>query len=36
VRLGRNLKWDPAKEEFIGDEEADRMRTTPRRAPYAV
>jgi predicted dehydrogenase len=30
VRLGRKVKWDPVKEEFIGDDEANRLRA---RAP---
>jgi predicted dehydrogenase len=29
--LGRKLKLDPAKEEFIGDEEANRLRSRPAR-----
>jgi hypothetical protein len=32
-KLGRKLRFDPAKEAFIGDAEADQMRTRPRRAP---
>ena len=36
LMLQRDLKWDPAKEEFAGDEEANRLRSTPRRAPWAV
>ena len=36
-RLGRKLKFDPAKELFIGDDEANRMKTRhPYRAPYVV
>ena len=35
-RLGRPLKWDPAKEEIVGDEEASRYLDRPRRAPYLV
>jgi predicted dehydrogenase len=33
-RLGRPLKWDPVKEEIIGDAEASRWLDRPRRAPY--
>src|SRR4051794_5796320 len=29
--LGRKLKFDPAKEEFVGDAEANRLRTRPER-----
>ncbi|HEX4489219.1 MAG TPA: Gfo/Idh/MocA family oxidoreductase [Terriglobales bacterium] len=35
-RLGRSLKFDPAKEEVIGDEEAARMLRGTYRAPYIV
>ena len=31
--LGRSIKWDPAKEEIIGDEEASRWLDRPMRAP---
>jgi len=34
--LGRQLKWDPIKEEFIGDEEANRLRTRAYREPWQV
>lgn len=34
LKLRRNVKWDPVKEEFIGDEEANRMRAIPMRAPF--
>ena len=35
-RLGRPLKWDPVKEEIIGDEEASLYLDRPRRAPYFI
>ena len=31
--LGRPLKWDPAKEEIVGDPEANRWLSRPKRAP---
>ena len=37
IRLGRRqLTWDPAKEEIIGDPEADALQTRPQRAGYEV
>jgi predicted dehydrogenase len=35
-RLERVLKFDPAKEKFIGDREADAMLTRKYRAPFVV
>jgi len=35
-KLGRKLRFDPATESFIGDAEADRMRSKERRAPWTV
>ena len=32
--LKRNMKFDPVKEKFIGDEEANRLLTRAMRAPY--
>ena len=32
--LNRRLKWDPVKEEIIGDEEANRWLSRPMRAPW--
>ncbi len=34
--LKRDLKWDPVKEEFIGDDEANRLRSRAMRAPWQV
>jgi predicted dehydrogenase len=34
--LGRSLKWDPVKEEIIGDEEASRWLDRPMRAPWRL
>ena len=34
--LNRKLKFDPAKEEFVGDDEANGLRSRPLRAPWAV
>jgi hypothetical protein len=35
-RLGRTLRFDPAKEQVIGDEEANRLLRGSYRAPYVV
>ena len=35
-QLRRPLKWDPAKEEIVGDPVASRLLDRPRRAPYAL
>lgn len=35
-RLNRPLKWDPVKEEIIGDDEASRMLSRPKRAPWHI
>ncbi len=32
--LGRKLRWDPVKQEIIGDEQARRMMSRPQRHPY--
>jgi len=34
VRLGRKLAWDPGKEQFVGDDQANRMLNRPMRPPY--
>jgi predicted dehydrogenase len=36
MRLGRPLQWDPEKEQFVGDEEANRMLSRPMRAPWRL
>lgn len=33
-RLGRPIKWDPVKEECIGDDEANRLRSRAYREPW--
>jgi predicted dehydrogenase len=33
---GRALKWDPAREEFLGDDDANRMRCRTMREPWRV
>jgi hypothetical protein len=35
-KLGRKLTFDPIKEAFVNDDEANAMRTYPRRAPYKI
>jgi predicted dehydrogenase len=34
--IGRRLKWDPVKEQFDGDEEANRLLSRPRRKGYEL
>ena len=35
-RLNRPIRWDPAKEEIIGDPAASRWLDRPRRTPYVI
>jgi myo-inositol 2-dehydrogenase / D-chiro-inositol 1-dehydrogenase len=35
LMLGRDLKWDPDKEEFVGDEQAMKLMSRPRREKYS-
>lgn len=35
-KLERSLKWDPDKEEFIGDDEANRLRSRAMREPWRM
>ncbi len=34
--LGRKLKWNPIREEFAGDDEANKLRSRPRRKGYEL
>ena len=36
IRLGRKLTWDPAKEQFPGDAEANRMLCRAMREPWGI
>ncbi|HWX18848.1 MAG TPA: Gfo/Idh/MocA family oxidoreductase [Candidatus Binatia bacterium] len=36
MKLGRKLRWDPVKEVFANDDEANAMRSRPQRAPYGT
>jgi predicted dehydrogenase len=36
LRLGRKLTWDPSAGEFVGDDEANAMRSRPLRSPWAI
>jgi len=36
MKLGRRLKWDPEKELFINDDEANKMLSRPQRKPYGT
>ncbi len=37
IRLGRHkLTWDPAREEIVGDSEANAFQSRPQRAPYEI
>jgi hypothetical protein len=36
MRLGRKLKWNPDKEQFVDDAEADAMRSEPMRKPWTL
>ena len=35
-QVGRRLKWDPAREQFDGDDEANRQVDRPRRSGYEL
>ncbi len=36
VRLGRNVKWDPERQQFLDDDEANKMLLRPIRAPWQL
>ena len=36
MRAGRTLKWDPARERFHNDDEANRWLSRPQRHPYII
>ena len=36
LRLQRRLKWDPVKEQFLGDDEANKLVDRPRRKGYEL
>lgn len=36
LRLGRKLRWDPVREEIVGDDEARGWQARPQRAPYTI
>ena len=36
MKLGRKLRWDPVKEVFVDDDEANAMCSRPQRAPYGI
>lgn len=36
MKLGRKVQWDPAKERFINDDQANSMLSRPQRWPYII
>jgi hypothetical protein len=36
MSLGRKLRWDPVREEFIDDAEANRWLSRPMRSPWRL
>jgi myo-inositol 2-dehydrogenase / D-chiro-inositol 1-dehydrogenase len=36
MKLGRKVRWDPLKEVFLDDAQANAMRSRPQRAPYGI
>jgi hypothetical protein len=35
-QLNRMLKWDPAAEKFVGDDEANRLCSIAKRPPWVI
>ncbi len=36
MAVGRKLKWDPQKEQFIGDDDANKLLKPPMRSPWVL
>jgi myo-inositol 2-dehydrogenase / D-chiro-inositol 1-dehydrogenase len=36
IKVGRKLRWDPVKEQFVGDEAANKLLDRPRRDPWQL
>jgi hypothetical protein len=36
MKLGRKLRWNPDKEEFTDDAQANALRSRPQRPPYGT
>jgi hypothetical protein len=36
MKLRRKLRWDPAAEQFVGDDEANAMLERPMREPWKL
>ena len=36
LRLGRKVKWDPAQDRFVGDDEANAMLARAHRSPWTI
>jgi hypothetical protein len=34
--LGRKLRWDPVKEDFVGNEQASELVGRPQRPSYTI
>ena len=34
IRVGRKIRFDPATQQIVGDEEANRLANPPMRAPW--